>query len=527
MPDSVHTCVACMDGDINCILSVGIELDLLPKFKKLNLKWNTSLNHTTKLVDFYISIDPLEGPAVDFGFGECPHNYYKVTVNMGEVENGGDPVPFPGGEFTINGVRTFTDTDNDGKIFVYVQDGKHDCSALFNNTYTSNGSFTVAKKACKLDFCIYSRTVTDENGDITKEYSDVSYEPGNDVTTITTTTTMTTTETTEETTTTFVEKEYAIIEHGRLGDNIYYTLYGDGFLYIYGYGEMYDFSSCPFTLRDKIIDVQIENGGGDMDETEVITSIGNGLFSGCSNMTYIEIPDSVTSIGDFAFASCDSMTGCTIPDSVVSIGNGAFLDCYSIPEITIPNSVTSIGYSAFENCTNLSDIHIGSGVERIGNSAFFWCIGLTSITIIGDATTIGDGAFNGCTGLISITIIGGVTTIGEDVFRGCTELTNVASRISIRTSSSTAYLNIPFDNFEITLSFSAAIHSASFGTSTSDFLEIFLAARKNFNAASMSSERFVYTLSSRYLSHSASRSLLILIPVLIFSSAIIRHSFDI
>ena len=36
--------------------------------------------------------------------------------------------------------------------------------------------------------------------------------------------------------------------------------------------------------------------------------------------------------------------------SVTSIGNGTFFNCYELTSITIPNSVTSIGYRAFYNC---------------------------------------------------------------------------------------------------------------------------------------------------------------------------------
>ena len=36
--------------------------------------------------------------------------------------------------------------------------------------------------------------------------------------------------------------------------------------------------------------------------------------------------------------------------SVTSIGNGTFWNCYELTSITIPNSVTSIGYRAFYGC---------------------------------------------------------------------------------------------------------------------------------------------------------------------------------
>ena len=108
---------------------------------------------------------------------------------------------------------------------------------------------------------------------------------------------------------------------------------------------------------------------------------------GLTNSSYT-IPNSVTSIGEGAFDDCYDLTSVTIPDSVTSIGDEAFDDCYGLTSVTIPNSVTSIGDGAFEYCYSLRSMTIPNSVTSIGQYAFFYCINLTSITFSGNAPLV-------------------------------------------------------------------------------------------------------------------------------------------
>ena len=83
---------------------------------------------------------------------------------------------------------------------------------------------------------------------------------------------------------------------------------------------------------------------------EGATSIGDGAFAGCEELSSITLPASLTSIGDYAFYSCYSLPSISIPEGVTSIGDGAFSGCYSLSGITIPEGVTSIGDYAFYSC---------------------------------------------------------------------------------------------------------------------------------------------------------------------------------
>ena len=54
----------------------------------------------------------------------------------------------------------------------------------------------------------------------------------------------------------------------------------------------------------------------------------------CTNLTTIEIPESVSSISDSAFKHCTNLTTIKIPESVTSIDYWAFYDC---PKLTTVN----------------------------------------------------------------------------------------------------------------------------------------------------------------------------------------------
>ena len=131
--------------------------------------------------------------------------------------------------------------------------------------------------------------------------------------------------------------------------------------------------------------------------------IQGGVFSECSRLVKIDIPDGVTVIGDQAFYNCSSLTSVTIPDSVTTIGYSAFNNCSSLTSVTIGDSVTTIGERAFSNCTSLTSVTIGDSVTSIGYAAFNSCSSLTSVTIGDSVTSIGYAAFNSCPSLTSVT----------------------------------------------------------------------------------------------------------------------------
>ena len=119
---------------------------------------------------------------------------------------------------------------------------------------------------------------------------------------------------------------------GTCGENVTYSLDSStGELTISGTGKMddyqnYDDGFSPFFYNHDIKTITINSG---------VTSIGDGAFESCENLTSVTIPDSVTSIGWGAFVGCASLISVTISDNVTSIGDSAFYDCTSLASISV------------------------------------------------------------------------------------------------------------------------------------------------------------------------------------------------
>ena len=56
------------------------------------------------------------------------------------------------------------------------------------------------------------------------------------------------------------------------------------------------------------------------------------------------------------FSRCSALTSVTIPNSITTIGRKAFSECTNLQKVNIGNSVKTIGISAFENCTSITQI---------------------------------------------------------------------------------------------------------------------------------------------------------------------------
>ena len=153
--------------------------------------------------------------------------------------------------------------------------------------------------------------------------------------------------------------------------------------------------------------------------------IANQAFVNCQTIWKLNLPSGLKYIGDYSLPH--TLTSVTIPDSVTRIGNGVFSGCTELRTLKLPSSLTSLGDSAFFFCTALTSIEIPSGVTKIGDHTFLYCSSLTSVKIGDGVKSIGERAFDSCTALKSLTFgeNSNLKIIKTGAFRICTSLTSI------------------------------------------------------------------------------------------------------
>ena len=239
----------------------------------------------------------------------------------------------------------------------------------------------------------------------------------------------------------------------------------------------------PYLILVKECDKNILSVNIDSD-TKVIY---DSAFSDCLNLEEIFIPNNITSIGNGVFKNCNNVSKVSLPfvgssrdvnrtyDSIFyyifgcsdiiedgtsklyfepsTAGVGYYYKPKNIKEINITDAICIPCY-AFNECSSISSLIVGDRVTIISYAAFRNCSNLKIVKLPDSLKTIERYAFKNCTSLTEIDIPNSVLKIEETVFSGCSSLKklNVSDNIEIFESgivdyNITYYNQNAFDNF--------------------------------------------------------------------------------
>ena len=166
-----------------------------------------------------------------------------------------------------------------------------------------------------------------------------------------------------------------------------------------------------------------------------VTTLANFGFSSCSNLTGLNLPETITSVGQYAFSIVAAFENINVSeennyfsseDGVLFNKDKTELVLYPAGrtgEYSVPESVLTIGRRAFAH-SRLNQVSLPEGLTKIEVSAFAGCVA-PEIILPESLSVIGDYAFNICSNLVNINIPDGVKKIGNLVFDGCNSLLDI------------------------------------------------------------------------------------------------------
>ncbi len=327
--DEIHGCKNCYEGELEFKITLGVGLKILLYEPKIEI---TPFSHSFGKA--YASAD-----YGDFGWGECPHVKYRLTLKAGKA-GAGATVKIQSNDSDTSSLYTETILDPDGNSTVYLPGREYRITA-------NKGSMEFVKtiklsRGTTINIDLKQGSTGGNPGTTAPDAPDAPTNPN-------------------------IPTGGTVVASGSCGaegDNLTWTLDDNGLLTISGTGEMA--SDCTWKdasgidYSNSIKYVWIKNG---------VTSIGANAFSALLNseLMIVEIPDSVTIIGAHAFEGCNNLQEITLPESVTRIEWSAFKRCTNLARVRIPQSVLGIESEAFSGCGSLKDIYY-SGTKNEWNS---------------------------------------------------------------------------------------------------------------------------------------------------------------
>lgn len=164
-----------------------------------------------------------------------------------------------------------------------------------------------------------------------------------------------------------------------------------------------------------VIPSSVQNQG----TTYSVTHIGTSVFSNCSGIVSVTIPESVKIINAFAFSSCNSLTT-------------VYFNCTNHLDPHLRDYGQPYSLSPFANDTNITSFIFGDSVTYIPEQLCWGLTGLTSINIPSAVQYIGYNSFADCSGLTALYYNARNAFMWDDVFNGDTNITTVIFGQSVR-----------------------------------------------------------------------------------------------
>ena len=160
----------------------------------------------------------------------------------------------------------------------------------------------------------------------------------------------------------------------------------------------------------------------------------------CPALQRVVLPRNLKKVSLTLFPT-DHYLDVVLPEGMKAIPDYLFSNCTWLQTVTIPDSIESIGNSAFSH-TALLSVKFPSGLREIGNYAFSRT-DLSAVSIPSGVKTIGEYAFSG-SGLTSVSGGGGLEAVGKFAFSSNPRLTRVSLDAAVPPTAAGAVFSYPY-----------------------------------------------------------------------------------
>ena len=166
-----------------------------------------------------------------------------------------------------------------------------------------------------------------------------------------------------------------------------------------GYRALYNCNNLTqLTLPDSVTNIKKEavshcNNLSSVYLPSSLKYIGDSAFREDTSLLSVFIPP--CQLDEEIFYNCTSLSSAELGEGSANTGTRRlFTYCSSLVEVKLPNTLTSINNDTFARCISLSSIDIPSGLVNIGSQAFATCSSLTGVVLPASINSIGRNAFN-------------------------------------------------------------------------------------------------------------------------------------
>ena len=153
-----------------------------------------------------------------------------------------------------------------------------------------------------------------------------------------------------------------------------------------------------------------------------ITEIKHGAFQNTRIKKVVSLGSISSFVGGEVFSKCSELEEVTIPNTLTNIGAQMFYECEKLTYISSLHNIRTIGSFAFYGCSNLK-VKISAPNLTYLEQESFRGSGIISVDNLGSITSVNQRAFMQCSNLIKIVIPSTVTSFnGVAIFYECSAL---------------------------------------------------------------------------------------------------------